>query len=77
MIPPLVLFALKILGCAIGIYVIAIFIASIKKLLPFLTIIASVATIFLVWYIQLLNKQNLIFVYTVMLIFINFLYMGE
>lgn len=71
------LLILKILGCSLVIYVIGMFIASIKKLLPLLTIIGAVAAIGINWYIYLTNRQDLQFLYIVALIFMNFCYVGE
>ena len=71
------LLILKILGCSLVVYVVGMFIASIKKLLPLLTIIGAVAAIGINWYIYLTNRQDLQFLYIVALIFMNFCYVGE
>lgn len=68
---------LKILGCSLIIYLVGIFIASKKKLLPFLTIIGAVLAIGINWYINITNRQDLQFLYIVALIFMNFCYVGE
>ncbi len=68
---------LKILGCVIIIYALAIFLASLKKLLPFLAILGSIATIFLVWYIIEFKRFDLSYLYAIFLVFVSFCYLGE
>lgn len=77
MLGEIVPLALKVLAGAIVIYIIAAFIVSIKWLLPYLAIASSLGNIFLMMYIVATDKQELIFLVIILLLFTQVCYQGE
>lgn len=70
-------YALKILLCAIAVYVLAGFLVSKTRLLPFLAILTAGATIVSVVYIRDHNAENLIWLPVVLSIATQLFYQGE
>ena len=68
---------LKVLGCAVGIYILAGFLVSITKLLPFLAILSSVGTIMSISYVLEAKNEELLWIPLVLSLATQLFYKGK
>lgn len=69
--------ALKVLGCAVGIYFIAGFLVSLTKLLPLLAILSSVGTIISINLVREAADQSLLWIPLALTLLTQLFYHGE
>ena len=68
---------LKVLGCAVGIYILAGFLVSLKRLLPFLAVASSFATLHIVYVVRTGGDESLFWLPLVLSLLTQLLYQGE
>lgn len=73
----LLMLATKVLGCAVVIYILAGFLVSLSRLLPFLAIASSVGTLLAISHIQKTGAQELLWMPIVLSLLTQIFYQGE
>ena len=77
MLEALLPIALKVLGCAVGIYILAGFLVSLTRLLPVFAIASSAATLQMLYYIRTEGDETMLWIPIVLTLATQLFYQGE